>query len=362
MTERGTVETPLMRRGASSALWHNRHAVLDLDDFTRAELETTLATADRMREVLGRPVRRVPALNGRMIFNLFYEASTRTRVSFELAAKSLGADVVNVSSSGSSVEKGETLLDTVRTLRSLGGDLVVLRHPHSGAPHLVSQVIGMPVVNAGDGAHAHPTQALLDAYTIQRHFDRIEGLRVLIIGDVAHSRVARSDAWGLSRLGAEVTFCGPPTMLPGSCLGDVQCSPWPVKVDVDLDRAIDGVDVVMPLRIQWERQSERQGGSPISSLREYARDFGISAERLRRAAPGAVVMHPGPMNEGVEITAELAHGPHSLIADQVTNGLAVRMAVLYLLVAATEEDAHPGDVDRALTGFTLAGGVHAQPG
>lgn len=321
-------------RGASRALWHNRNAVLDLDNFTREELETTLDTASRMREILGRPVRRVPALNGRTIVNLFYESSTRTRVSFELAAKSLGADVVNVLASGSSVEKGETLLDTVRTLRSLGGDVVVLRHPHAGAPHLVSQVTAMPVINAGDGAHAHPTQALLDAYTIGDHFGRIEGLRVLIIGDIAHSRVARSNAWGLSRLGAEVTFCGPPTMLPGSCLKESPCPPWPVNVDLDLDRAIEGVDVVMPLRIQWERQ----GASPISSLREYARDFGIKAERLDRAAPNAVVMHPGPMNEGVEITPEVAHGPRSLIADQVTNGVAVRMAVLYLLMAATEED------------------------
>ncbi len=318
--------------------WHARRAVLDLDDFTRAEIETAFEMADRMREVLSRPVRRVPALNGRTVINLFYEASTRTRVSFDLAARSLGADVVNVSASGSSVEKGETLLDTVRTLRSLGGDVVVLRHAHSGAPHLVAQHTGMPVINAGDGAHAHPTQGLLDAYTIRNRFGALEGLRVLIVGDIAHSRVARSDAWGLTRLGAEVVFCGPPTMLPPSCLAASPCQPWPVTVDLDVDHAIKGANVVMPLRIQWERQ----GGSPISSLREYARDFGINSERLARAASNAVVMHPGPVNEGVEITPEVAHGPQSLIADQVTNGLAMRMAVLYLLVAATEEEAHAG--------------------
>jgi aspartate carbamoyltransferase catalytic subunit len=358
MTERTAFSTSERTDAAAAGgLWHNRHAVLDLDDFARAELETALATGDRMREVLSRPVRRVPALNGRTIVNLFYEASTRTRVSFELAAKSLGADVVNVSASGSSVEKGETLLDTVRTLRSLGGDVIVLRHPHSGAPNLVSQAIGIPVVNAGDGSHAHPTQALLDAYTIRSHFGRLEGLRVLVIGDIAHSRVARSDAWGLSKLGAQVTFCGPPTMLPGSCLSRGQCSPWPVDVELDLDRAIQGVDVIMPLRIQWERQ----GASPISSLREYARDFGITQERLDQAAPGAVVMHPGPMNEGVEVSSDVAHGPQSLIADQVTNGLAVRMAVLYLLVAATEEEAHAMNVDQPLAVHGTKGGSDARP-
>jgi aspartate carbamoyltransferase catalytic subunit len=330
MMERAAMDT---REGLAAGVWHQRPSVLDLDDFSSEELAITLDTAEHMKEILRRPIRRVPALNGRTIVNLFYEVSTRTRVSFELAAKSLGADVVNVSASGSSVEKGETLLDTVRTLRSLGGDIVVLRHPHSGAPNLVNQTLGIPVVNAGDGAHAHPTQALLDAFTIREHFGRIAGLRVLIVGDIMHSRVARSDAWGLARLGAEVTFCGPPAMLPGSCLAGADCAPWPVRTCVNLDEAIQGVDVVMPLRIQWERQ----GGSPISSLREYARDFGITPERVQRAAPQCVVMHPGPMNEGVEIAAEVAHSERSLITNQVTNGVAVRMAVLYLLVAAASE-------------------------
>ncbi|MSQ23824.1 MAG: aspartate carbamoyltransferase catalytic subunit [Chloroflexi bacterium] len=315
--------------------WHQRRAVLDLDDFSREEIEITLETAVRMREILGRPVRRVPALNGRTVINLFYEASTRTRVSFELAAKSLGADVVNVSASGSSIEKGETLLDTVRTLRSLGGDILVLRHPHAGAPNLVLDTTGMPVVNAGDGSHAHPTQALLDALTIRDHFGRVDGLKVLIVGDIAHSRVARSNAWGLSMLGARVSFCGPPTMLPATCLGPTADLPWPIQVELDLDRAMADAQVVMPLRIQWERQEER----PISSLREYARDYGISQERLCRAPSEAVVLHPGPMNEGIEIAPEVAHGPQSLVGDQVTNGVAVRMAVLYLLVASTSDTA-----------------------
>lgn len=338
--------------------WQERRAVLDLDDFSRDQIETVLETADRMREILSRPVRRVTALTGRTVVNLFYEASTRTRVSFELAAKSLGADLVNVAASGSSVEKGETLLDTVRTLRSLGGDVLVLRHPHSGAPNLIAQVTGIPVVNAGDGSHAHPTQALLDAYTIRDQFGSVEGLRVVIVGDIAHSRVARSNAWGLSKLGAQVLFCGPPTMLPPTCLVGVESSPWPITVELDLNRALADADVVMPLRIQWERQE----GSPISSLREYAREYGITRERLDRASERVVVMHPGPMNEGVEIAADVAHGAESLIEDQVTNGVAVRMAVLYLLTAVTSGDARGRAAPSAeATAEPVLGGAHARP-
>ncbi|MBI4213953.1 MAG: aspartate carbamoyltransferase catalytic subunit [Chloroflexi bacterium] len=317
-------------------MWKHRRSVLDLDDFTREEIEAALETADRMKAVLGRPVHKVPALNGRTMVNLFYEASTRTRISFELAAKSLGADVVNVAASGSSVEKGETLLDTVRTLHSLGADILVLRHADAGAPHLVARETGISVVNAGDGSHAHPTQALLDAYTMRERFGHVAGLKIVIVGDIAHSRVARSNAWGLTKLGAQVVFCGPPTMLPPSCFTAPGGSPWPVSAEESLDRAITNAHVVMPLRIQWERQD----GSPISSLREYARDYGITNERLCRATPDVVVMHPGPMNEGVEISAEVAHGLRSLIADQVTNGVAVRMAVLYLLAASNAEEAH----------------------
>lgn len=328
----------MVKDGEPGHPWEGRRHVLDLDDFSLAEIECVFETADRMKEVLARPIPRVPALRGRSIVNLFYEASTRTRVSFEAAAKSLGADVTNVAASGSSVEKGETLLDTVRTLQALGATVLVVRHQHSGAPYAVAQHTGLPVINAGDGTHAHPTQALLDAYTMRQHFGRVRELRVLIVGDIAHSRVARSNAWGLSALGAEVTFCGPPTLLPSSCLesadagdGGSTAAPWPVQVSFDLDQAIINADVVMPLRVQLERQE----GNRLSSLREYARDYGVTAARLAAAPSHAVVMHPGPMNEGVEIDADVAHGPRSMIQTQVAHGVAIRMAVLYLLVAAS---------------------------
>lgn len=312
--------------------WVGRRHMLDLDDFTREEIELIFETADEMQEVLSRPIPRLPTLRGRSVVNLFYEPSTRTRVSFEVSAKNLGADVVNVSASGSSVEKGESLVDTVRTLRALGADLLVVRHQDSGAPYIVAQHTDISVVNAGDGTHAHPTQALLDAYTIREHFGRLDGLRVLIVGDIAHSRVARSDAWAFTTLGAQVTFCGPPTLLPSTLLsGDRGCGPWPVDVALDLDRAITGVDVVMPLRVQLERQE----GSRLASLREYARDYGINRARLERAAPEAILMHPGPMNEGVEVDPDVAHGDRSVIQEQVTNGVAIRMAVIYLLMMAT---------------------------
>lgn len=334
------VPDAILQNGESGHPWEGRRHVLDLDDFSPAEIESVFETADRMKEVLGRPIPRVPALRGRSIVNLFYEASTRTRVSFEAAAKSLGADVTNVAASGSSVEKGETLLDTVRTLGALGATVLVVRHQHSGAPYTVAQHTGLPVINAGDGTHAHPTQALLDAYTMRQHFGRVRELRVLIVGDIAHSRVARSNAWGLSALGAEVTLCGPPTLLPPSCLESAEdigsaVAPWPVRVSVDLDQAITRADVVMPLRVQLERQE----GNRLSSLREYAREYGLTAARLATAPSHAIVMHPGPMNEGVEIDADVAHGPRSLIQTQVAHGVAIRMAVLYLLVAASTRTA-----------------------
>ena len=312
--------------------WARRRHMLDLDDFTRDEIEVVFQTADEMQEVLSRPIPRLPTLRGRSVVNLFYEPSTRTRVSFEVSAKNLGADVVNVSASGSSVEKGETLVDTVRTLRALGADLLVVRHKDSGAPYIVAEHTDISVVNAGDGTHAHPTQALLDAYTIRERFGRLDGLRVLIVGDIAHSRVARSDAWAFATLGARVTFCGPPTLLPQTLLpGARTCGPWPVEVALDLDEAIKDVDVVMPLRVQLERQE----GSRLASLREYARDYGINRARLDRAAPDAILMHPGPMNEGVEVDPDVAHGDRSVVEEQVTNGVAIRMAVIYLLMMAT---------------------------
>jgi aspartate carbamoyltransferase catalytic subunit len=317
-------------------VWHRRH-LLDLDDFSAAELELVMESTDAMKEVLAREVPRVPTLRGTTIVTLFYEASTRTRASFELAGKVLGADVINVSSAGSSVEKGESLIDSVRTIQAIGADVLVLRHGASGAPYLAAREADLRVINAGDGWHAHPTQALLDAYTIRSRLGDVRGRKIVIVGDISHSRVARSNLWGLTALGAEVVVCGPPTLLPaglgGACQeDDAEENDLPsVRVEHDLDRAIAGADVVMALRLQHERQSAA-GGGVIPSLREYARLYQVNSERLARAKPDAFVLHPGPMNEGVEISAEVARGTRSLIEEQVTNGVAVRMAVLYLLL------------------------------
>lgn len=313
--------------------WQRRH-LLDLDDFSAAEIELVLETADAMTEVLAREVPRLPTLRGKTIVTLFYEDSTRTRTSFELAGKVLGADVINISSSGSSVQKGETLLDTVRTIQATGADLLVLRHGASGAPYLAAREASCRVVNAGDGWHAHPSQALLDAYTIRSRLGDLRGKKIVIVGDIAHSRVARSNLWGLSVLGAEVLLCGPPTLLPFGFDGKTNRNGAserdfpPVRVEHNLDRAVEGADVVMTLRLQRERQ---QAGL-LPSLREYSRLYQVTAERMARAKPDAIVLHPGPMNEGVEISAEVAHGARSLIEEQVTNGVAVRMAILYLLL------------------------------
>jgi aspartate carbamoyltransferase catalytic subunit len=268
-------------------------------------------------------------LRGKTVVNLFYEPSTRTRISFELAAKSLGADTVNITASGSSVEKGESLLDSLRTLRALGATALIMRHSSSGAPYLAAHEIEGSVLNAGDGWHAHPTQALLDLFTIREHFGRLAGIKVTILGDVLHSRVARSNIWGLTKVGANVTLCGPPTLLPSTCVPPVAQGPWPgdVRVDLDADRAIENADVVMVLRLQKERQ---QSGL-LPNIREYVQRYGLTVERVRRKFPDGLVMHPGPMNEGIEIDAEVAHGAQSLIETQVTNGVAIRMALLYLL-------------------------------
>jgi len=308
--------------------WRRRH-VLDLDDFSRAEIETVMETTDAMREVLSRQISRVPALRGVTIVTLFYEASTRTRESFELAGKMLGADVINLTATGSSVEKGETLVDTVRTLEAVGANVVVMRHPSSGAPYLAAQELRAAVINAGDGLHAHPTQALLDLYTMRAHFGDLRGRRVTIVGDVLHSRVARSNLWGLAAMGADVVLCGPPTLIPPVYARPTRAGETfpPARVELSLDRALDGADVVMALRLQ----AERQHGGLLPTLREYSNLYEITDARLAHASPGVVVMHPGPMNEGVEIAPSVAHGPRSLIAEQVTNGVAVRMALLYLL-------------------------------
>ncbi len=329
-------EEPTVAGGAIAALevqpaWKRRH-VLDLDDFTRPEIEIVMETTDAMKEVLGREVPRVPALRGKTIVTLFYEASTRTRASFELAAKALGADVINIAASGSSVQKGESLYDTVRTLQAVGAQILVIRHGSSGAPYLVARHVEMNVVNGGDGWHAHPTQGLLDLYTMRSHLGDLRGKRVVIIGDIAHSRVARSNLWGLATLGAEIVVCAPPTLLPYGMRPDGSPSEEPlalprVAVETDLDRALEGADVVMALRLQLERMAS----GLIPSLREYARLYQVNEERLARARPGALVMHPGPMNEGVEISSAVARSLQSAIEEQVTNGVAVRMAVLYLL-------------------------------
>jgi aspartate carbamoyltransferase catalytic subunit len=305
----------------------NRKDVLDLDDFSADEIEQVMASADAMNEVLSRPIRRVPPLRGKTIINLFYEPSTRTRISFELAAKNLSADVVNVSASGSSVEKGESLVDTIRTLQALGADAVVMRHQLAGAPYLVAQHWRGSVVNAGDGWHAHPTQALLDLFTIRQRYGRIAGLTVVIVGDILHSRVARSNVWGLSRMGARVVLCGPPTLMPDFGTNGHRAGLPAVEISYDLDHSLRQADVVMALRIQHERQA----GGLLPSLREYVKLYQLTEARLRRARPGALVMHPGPMNEGVEIAAEVARGAQSVIEEQVRNGVAIRMALLYLL-------------------------------
>ena len=367
-----------------------RKHVLDLDDFTADEIAAVLDTAEAMSDVLARPIKRVPALRGTTIVNCFYESSTRTRVSFELAAKNLSADVVNMTASGSSVDKGESLVDTSRTLQALGADMVVMRHRSSGAPYLVSQHIAARVINAGDGWHAHPTQALLDLFTVRRHLGDLAGLKLVIVGDILHSRVARSNLWGFTRMGADVTLCGPPTLVPHDLVAAVtgqterrsyrtpavgyngigangrsgQPSNHPVgdhaaaaadagqpatavatavraapqvattseprgrvHITYDLDEALADADVVMALRLQKERQS----AGLLPTLREYSQRYGLTADRIETAKRQALVMHPGPMNEGVEITPEVAQGQQSVIEEQVQNGLAVRMALLYLL-------------------------------
>jgi len=302
-----------------------RRHMIDLDDVDAEEIEEILTTTESMKEVLSREMKQVPALRGRNVVNMFFEDSTRTRISFELAARALSANVVSFSARGSSVEKGESLVDTVRTLQSLGADVVVMRHGESGAPYLVARHFHGSVINAGDGCHAHPTQALLDLFTIRERLGQIRDIKVVIVGDILHSRVARSDIWGLTRMGANVTLCAPPTLLGHS---KYWLHTWPgLSISHDLDAAIKGADVVMALRLQKERM---QAGL-LPSLREYTRAYGITPERLAQLGERTLIMHPGPMNEGVEISPEAATSPNSVIEAQVTNGVAVRMALLYRL-------------------------------
>ncbi len=309
---------------AATARGRRRH-VLDLDDFSTQEIDEILDTAVSMKEVLGRAIKQVPTLRGKTIVNMFFEDSTRTRISFELAGKALSANVVNFTARGSSVEKGESLIDTVRTLQALGADMLVMRHSESGAPYLVAQHFHGSVINAGDGRHAHPTQALLDLFTVRQRLGRIEGLKVVIVGDILHSRVARSNLWGFTRMGASVTLCAPQTLIGPESFWKAT---WPdLTITSNLDECIMGADVVMTLRLQKERME----GGLIPSLREYSRFFALTAERVARAAPHCLVMHPGPMNEGVEIMPDVAVSTQSVIEEQVANGVAVRMALLYRL-------------------------------
>jgi len=295
--------------------------LLGIEDLDRHDIERILETAVHMQEVGLREVKRVPTLRGRTIINLFFESSTRTRTSFEIAGKRLSADVINFSAESSSLSKSESILDTARTLDAMAPDAVVVRHKVSGVPKRIADVLECPVINAGDGAHEHPTQALLDLLTVLEEKKRIDGLTVAIVGDILHSRVARSNIYGFTKLGAEVRVCGPPTLLPPGVetLG--------VKAYTSLREAIDGVDVVMALRIQTERLS----GAYVPSVREYSASWGIDRAKLRFAKEDAIVMHPGPINRGVEISHDLADRRPSVILDQVRNGVALRMAVLYLL-------------------------------
>jgi aspartate carbamoyltransferase catalytic subunit len=320
--------------------WRHRH-LLDVDELTAADLDLVMRTTDAMREVLARPIAKVPALRGRNVTILFYEASTRTRVSFEVAARNLSADVTNIAAQTSSVSKGESLVDTIRTVEALGARMLVMRHAVSGAPYLAAEVFGGSVLNGGDGWHAHPTQALLDLYTMRSRLagGSVAGRKIVILGDVLHSRVARSNIWALTAAGADLWLCGPTTLLRGfeAWAGRGAAGGRRFHVTADVDRALRDADVVMALRIQRERMSS----GLLPSLREYAARYGLTAARLALAQPGALVMHPGPMNEGVEIAPEVAAGAQSVITDQVTNGVAVRMAMLYLLAGVSGGGAAP---------------------
>lgn len=304
-----------------------RKDLLGLEDLTKEEIELILDTAVSFKEISERPIRKVPALRGKTIVMFFFEPSTRTRTSFELAAKRLSADTVNISASTSSLLKGETLKDTAKNIEAMRVDALVMRHSCSGAPHLLAEILKPSVINAGDGSHEHPTQALLDMFTIRERKGRIEGLNISIIGDIMHSRVARSNIWGFSKLGAKVTVCGPSTLMPPGIekLG--------VKTTSNIYEAIEEADVLNVLRIQLERQKVKF----FPTIREYREDFGIDLEKLKRAKKELLIMHPGPINRGVEITPEVADGHYSVILEQVTNGVAVRMAVLFLLLGASQE-------------------------
>lgn len=300
--------------------------LLDLKDYSKEEIEIIFETARSFKEISKREVKKVPILRGKSIVSLFFENSTRTRASFELAGKRLSADTINIAGSSSSLSKGETLVDTARNIEAMSVDAIVVRHAVAGVPHALAKHVNVPVINAGDGCRSHPTQALLDMFTIHEKLGKIEGLKVAIIGDILHSRVARSNIEGLKKLGAEVTVCGPSTLMPYGV------EALDVKVSNNLIETIKDQDVIMLLRLQMERQKEQY----LPSVREYAIEFGITTEKLKHAKKGVAIMHPGPTNRGVELSAEVADGEDSVILNQVTNGVAIRMAILYLLLGVKE--------------------------
>jgi aspartate carbamoyltransferase catalytic subunit len=305
-----------------------RKDILDIASLSVAEIELILDTATQMREISSRPIKKVPTLRGRTVVHFFYEPSTRTKTSFDVAAKRLSADSLSLSKSTSSIVKGETLIDTAKNLDAMAPDAIVIRHSSAGAPHLIARHVRCGVINAGDGRHAHPTQALLDMLTVCQYKGRLDGLRIAIIGDIAHSRVARSNCEGFVKMGAEVVLCGPPTMIPKGI------ESYGVSVTGDVDEAIADADVIMLLRIQKERQ---QAGL-FPSEREYARVYGINRRRLERARGDVLIMHPGPVNRGVELAPDVADGPFSVILEQVANGVAVRMALLLLVAGGTRNE------------------------
>lgn len=307
--------------------WTKRD-LIDLRDLSAEEIELVLETAKSFKEVSTRDVKKVPALRGKTVVMLFFESSTRTRTSFELAAKRLSADTINISASGSSTSKGESVLDTALTIEAMHVDTIIVRHQSSGVPDILAHRLKASVINAGDGCRAHPTQALLDLFTIKEKLGRVAGLNIGIVGDILHSRVARSNIWGMTKLGAKVTLCGPSTLIP------VGIENLGVKVSYDIDEVIAQSDVLMLLRLQKERQEDKF----LPSIKEYARIFGVNQERMKKAKKGMLIMHPGPTNRGVELSADVADGESSVILEQVTNGVAIRMAVLYLLSGAKEKE------------------------
>jgi aspartate carbamoyltransferase catalytic subunit len=302
--------------------------LLSISDLSRDDIDLVLDTAEAMREVGERPIKKVPTLRGKTVVNLFYEPSTRTRTSFEIAEKRLSADTLNIAVASSSVLKGETLVDTALNIEAMAPDMIVLRHPSSGAGHLLSRICRSRIINAGDGMHEHPTQALLDAFTIKQHKKRLDGLKIAIVGDLLHSRVLRSNVLLLTTMGADVWVCGPATLIP------TRIDQLGVTVSTRVDEAVADADVIMMLRIQHERMQS----AFFPSIREYYNTFGMTPERVVRARSDVIIMHPGPMNRGVEIASEVADGPYSVILEQVANGVAVRMAVLYLLAGGADGD------------------------